>query len=94
MSDTPSGIFRRTAEVKVPISAIVQSVLTLVLGWLFTMMLGMDARVARIEAARAATEKAEDKLQEATEKRLTKVEDANTKQWERIRELQERGRGR
>jgi len=90
MGDTPSGIFRRTAEVKVPVSAIVQSVLTLVLGWLFTMMLGMDARVARIEASRAEREKVEDRLQAADEKRLSKIEDANQKQWDALRELRRR----
>jgi hypothetical protein len=92
VGDTPSGIFKRTSEAKVSLSAVVQTGLAAVIGWLLTMMLGMDARVARIEAAKMERDRVE-ALQLATDdRRLTKVEDANTKQWEAIRTLREQKR--
>lgn len=84
------SFIRRASEIRVPMSALFQTAMAVIIAYLLTMMLGMDARLARQEEQIKALGRESALHAEHAAESLKRAEEAHRSLWEAMRRKQER----
>ena len=91
MSDeAPRTLAGRAAEVKVSVSTLIQAAITVVVGYLLQMVLGMDAKVARLEEQIRAQQREAQLHAEHSREVTEAAEKSHTAMWDAIRRKADR----
>jgi Tfp pilus assembly protein PilX len=84
------SMIRRAAGVQVSMATLVQGAITVVVGYLLTMVLGMDAKVARLEERATALRTEASLHTEHAKESLKDAEEAHRAIWEALRRKQDK----
>lgn len=79
------SLIRKASEARVSMSTLIQGAITVIVGYLLQMVLGMDAKMARLEERVRAAEQREELHVEHSKESITKAEDAHKAIWEALR---------